>query len=101
MSEDKKPHEDPMKFDADEGMSMFLRRMLHKELISSDMARQIAQMIFIHVYGKPHTEERMPFVIIDHGDRWEINSRDGIPPGERLKMIILKTNARILELVSW
>jgi hypothetical protein len=101
MSEDKKTYEDFMKFDADEGMSMFHRRMLRTELISSDMALQIAQMVFFRVYGREYTEERMPLVIIDREDRWEINTRDGVPSPQRIKMIIMKTNGRILELVSW
>jgi hypothetical protein len=101
MSENKKAYEDFMKYDADEGMSMFLRRARHEETISSDIALRLAEMVFIRIYGKEYTDERLPLVIIDRGDRWEVNSREGIPPLQRLKMIIMKTNGRILELVSW
>jgi hypothetical protein len=101
MSDDKKTYEGFVKFDADEGMSMFLRRMRHEETISSDIAIKLAEMVFFRVYGKEYTEERMPFLIVDRGDRWEINSRDGIPSPQRLKMVIMKANGRILELVSW
>jgi hypothetical protein len=101
MSDDKKTYEDFMKYDADEGMSKFLCRARHEETISSDIALHLAEMVFVRVVGKRYTEERMPLAIIDRGDRWEVNSREGIPPGQRLKMIIMKTNGRILELVGW
>ena len=101
MSDDKKTYEGFMKFDADEGMSMFLRRMRHEETISSEIAEKLAEMVFFRVYGKEYTEERMPFVIVDRSDRWEINSRDGIPSPQRLKIVIMKANGRIVELVSW
>jgi hypothetical protein len=101
MSENKTTYEDFMKYDADEGMSMFLRRAMHEETISSDIALRLAEMVFVRVWGKEYTEERMPLAIIDRGDRWELNSREGIPPAQRFKMIIMKTNGRILELVGW
>ena len=92
---------DPLKLDDDEGMSMFLRRATHAELISSDIALRLAEMLFVRVYGEEYTAERSPLVILDRGDRWEILSREGIPAGQRLQMIIMKSNGRILELVSF
>jgi hypothetical protein len=62
MSDDKKTYEDFMKYDADEGMSKFLRRARHEETISSDIALHLAEMVFVRVVGKRYTEERMPLV---------------------------------------
>lgn len=92
---------DLSKFDDDEGMSMFLRRARHEETISSDIALRLAEMLFVRIYGKEYTDDRLPLAIVDRGDRWEVRSREGISPGERLEMIIMKTNGRILELVRF
>jgi hypothetical protein len=80
---------------------MLLRRAMRSETISSDIALRLAEMVFVRVYGKEYTDERSPLVITDRGDRWEIVSREAITPGERLKMIIVKTDGCILELVSF
>jgi hypothetical protein len=88
---------DPVKIDADEHESMLLMRALRKELI----ALSLAEMVFIRVYGKEYTSERSPLGVVDRGNRWEITSREGMTPGERLRIVIAKTNPRILELVSW
>jgi hypothetical protein len=90
-----------VKIEPGEGLSMFHRRVLRQETISSDIALRLAEMIFVRLYGKEYTEERSPLTIADQGDRWEIRSRDGIAPGERLLMVIVKTNGRILELTNY
>lgn len=92
---------DPVKIDEGEDPSMLLRRAFRKETISSDIALRLAEMVFAHLYGKDYTEERSPLVVVDREDRWEVTSREGIAPGERLRMVIAKTNGRILELVNW
>ena len=92
---------DPLKTEEGEGTSMLLRRARGEELISSDIALRIAEMVFIRLYGKKYTDERSPLVIIDGGDRWDIRSREGITPGERLQIVIMKTNGRILDLVNF
>src|SRR5262245_35580178 len=78
---------DPVKIDEGEDPSMLLRRAFRQETISSDIALRLAEMVFAHLYGKGYTDERSPLVVIDHGDRWEVISREGIAPGERLKMV--------------
>ena len=92
---------DPVKIDDGEDVSMLLRRAMRQETISSDIALRLAEMVFVRLYGREYTEERSPLVIVDVGDRWEVRSREGITPGERLKIIIMKTNGRIQELVNW
>ena len=80
---------------------MFLRRATRAELVSSDIALRLAEMLLVHVYGKEHIDERSPLVVTDDGDRWEVRSREGIPPGERLLIVIMKRIARIFDLVSF
>jgi hypothetical protein len=92
---------DPVKIDEGEHESMLLRRAFREETISSGIALRLAEMVFVKYYGRKYTNERSPLVIADQGDRWEITSRAGVPPGERLKIVIVKANCRILELVSW
>jgi hypothetical protein len=55
-------------------------------------------MLFIRHYGQEHTNEQLPLVVIDQGDRWEVHGREGVP--HRLTTIIKKIDGRILELVS-
>lgn len=92
---------DPVKIDEGEGLSMLLRRAMRQETISSDIALRLAEMVFVRLYGKDYTDERSPLEIVDSGDRWEVRSREGITPGERLKIISMKTNGRIQELVNY
>jgi hypothetical protein len=92
---------DQVTIDRDEDESMLIRRALRQETISGDIAIQIAKMVFVRLYGEEYAEERSPLAVIDRGDRWEIHSREGIEPGERLKMVIRKTNGQILQLVNW
>jgi hypothetical protein len=84
-----------------EGTSMLIRRGLGQETISSDIALLLAEMIFVRKYGKDYTDARSPLVLIDHGDRWEVQSCDGVNQGERLKIVIVKTNGRILDLARF
>lgn len=92
---------DRVRIDDGEHESMLLRRAFRKELITSDIALRLAEMVFANLYGREYTKERSPLVVADRGDRWELTSREGIMPGERLRMVIAKTNGRILELVNW
>jgi len=92
---------DPVKVEDGEGMSMFHRRMMRAETISSDIALRIAETVFVRIYEKEHTEARSPLMVVDAGDRWEVRSHEGVPPGERLLMVIVKTNGRILELATF
>jgi hypothetical protein len=91
----------PVKIDEGEEHSMLLYRSLGTELISHDIALRLAEMVFVHVYGQDHVTARSPLVVVDRGDRWEVRSRDGVTPGERLRIVIAKATARILDLVSW
>ena len=90
-----------VKFEEDEDMSMFLRRAAGANLVTSDIALPLAEMLLVHVYGKEYIEERSPLVVTDGGDRWEVRSREGIPAGERLSIVIMKRNARVFELTSF
>jgi len=85
---------DTPKCDQHEDISMLDRR----ETISSDIALRLAEMVFTRVYGQKYVEERLPFVVEDLGDRWQIRSREGVP--RRLQMVVLKSNGRILKLVD-
>ena len=80
--------------DQHEDISMIDRR----ETITSDIALRLADMVFTRVYGQKYVEERLPFVIEDLGDRWQISSREGVP--RKLQMVVLKYNGRILKLVD-
>src|SRR5262245_4533545 len=68
-----------------EGVSMLALR--GKELISSDIALRLAEMVLVRVYGKEYIDERSPLTIADGGDRWDIRSREGMAPGERLQIV--------------
>jgi hypothetical protein len=92
---------DPVKIDDGEDESMLLRRAFRQETISSEIALRLAEMIFVRLYGKEYIDERSPLAVIDSGDRWEVRSREGVTPGERLRMVIRKTNAQILVLANW
>jgi hypothetical protein len=85
---------DTPKYDQHDDISMIGRR----ETITSDIALRLAEMVFTRVYGQKYVEERLPFVIEDLGDRWQISSREGVP--RRLLMVVLKYNGRILKLVD-
>jgi NTF2 fold immunity protein len=85
--------------DSDEGMAMFLRRSRLVETVSSDIALRLAEMLFVRHYGQEHTNEQLPLVVVDRGDRWEVHGREGA--AHRLTAIIKKADGRILELVSW
>jgi hypothetical protein len=66
-----------------------------------DIALRLAEMVFVRLYGKEYVNERSPLVVIDSESRWDIRSRDGVAPGERLQIVIEKTNGRILDLVNF
>ena len=86
-----------------EGISMTLRRASPSamELITADIALQLGKMVLVRLYGDEYVDARSPLVVNDLAARWEIRSRDGIPPGERLQIVIAKFNARILELCNF
>jgi len=86
------------KCDQHEEISMLLRRTQGVETISSDIALRLAEMVFMRVYGKEYADERSPLTANDLGDRWHILSRKGVSPPNRLQMVILKSNGRILDL---
>jgi hypothetical protein len=77
------------------------------ETISSDIALRLAEMVFIHNYGREITEAQSPLSIADRGDRWEIRGKTAasLPAGAkepsdgRLSITIMKADARIVELV--
>jgi hypothetical protein len=88
----------------EDGMSMLLRSATPKgkQLITSDIALRLAEMVLAHVYGKEYVDAQLPLTISDVGDRWDIRGREGIPiGGGRLQIIIAKRNARILELQNF
>jgi len=93
--------DDPLKLDDGEGMSMFLRRTRGAETISADIALRLAEMVFNRIYGEEYMDARSPLIVSDRGDRWEVRSREGIPAGERLQMIIVKSNGRILDIFNY
>jgi len=82
-------------------MSMTLRRATRAETISSEITLHLAEMLFIRHYGSDHTNEQLPLTYVDRGDRWDIHENGKALPGQRLKMAIMKTDERIVELVSW
>jgi hypothetical protein len=84
--------------DRDESSSMFLRRMHNVETVSSDIALRLAEMLFIRIYGQEFTNEQLPLVVIDRGDRWEVLGREG--DHHRLTTTIKKFDGRIVELVA-
>lgn len=87
--------------DYDEGLSMQLRRATHAVTMSSDIALRLAEMLFVRHYGQEQTNAQLPLIVSDRVDRWEINGSKENPPGQRVKMIIMKTDGRIVELVAW
>ena len=75
------------------------------ETISSDIALRLAEMVFVHNYGREITEAQLPLSISDGGDRWEIHGHKAASPSEpkaaaggRLGIIIMKADARIVDL---
>jgi hypothetical protein len=83
----------------DESPAMSLRRATRVETVSSDIALRLAEMLFVRHYGEEQTNEQLPLVITDRGDKWEVHGREGSP--HRLIAIIRKTDGRILELALW
>ena len=77
------------------------------ETISSDIALRLAEMVFVHSYGREVTEAQLPLSISDGGDRWEIHGRKAAasapdpkdPSGGRLGITIMKADAQIIELM--
>jgi len=92
---------DPVKIYDGEGTSMLLRRAKRIETISSEIALRLAEMVFVRLYGKEYVDQRSPLVVIDSENRWDIRSRDGITPGERMQIVIEKANGRILDLANF
>jgi hypothetical protein len=84
--------------DRDESASMFLRRMHNVETVSSDIALRLAEMLFIRIYGQQFTNEQLPLVVTDRGDRWEVLGCEGAH--HRLTTTIKKIDGRIVELVA-
>jgi hypothetical protein len=75
------------------------------ETISSDIALRLAEMVFVHNYGREVTEAHLPLSISDGGDRWEIHGRQAASSadpkaasGGRLAITIMKADARIVDL---
>lgn len=85
---------------ADEELSMLLRRATRAETISSEIALRLAEMVFARHYGEATLAAQLPLVITDRADKWEINGSQAAPLGQRLRMIIMKTDGRIVDLVS-
>jgi NTF2 fold immunity protein len=73
------------------------------ETISSDIALRLAEMVFVHSYGREVTEAQLPLSISDGGDRWEVHGRKAASSTAdvgRLGITIMKADARIIELVK-
>ena len=75
------------------------------ETISSDIALRLAEMVFVHNYGREVTEAQLPLSISDGGDRWKIHGRESASSsdpkavsGGRLAITIMKADARIVDL---
>jgi hypothetical protein len=75
------------------------------ETISSDIALRLAEMVFVHNYGREVTDAQLPLSISDGGDRWEIHGRKSVSAsdakaasGGRLGITIMKADARIVDL---
>jgi hypothetical protein len=84
--------------DSDESMAMLLRRAMHVDMISAEIASRLAEMLFVRHYSQEQTNEQLPLVVVDRGDRWEVHGREGAP--HRLMTVIRKVDGRILELVA-
>ena len=90
----------------EEEMTMRLRRYRNIEVISSDIALKLADMVFREIHGDETVENGLPLTVTDLGDRWRVDStfrkpssldlKD--PEGGQLTMTIQKTNGRILNL---
>jgi hypothetical protein len=84
--------------DSDESMAMLLRRARHVDIISAEIASRLAEMLFVRHYSQEQTNEQLPLVVVDRGDRWEVHGREGAP--HRLMTVIRKVDGRVLELVA-
>jgi hypothetical protein len=82
----------------DEEISMQLRRATRSETISSDIALRLAEMVFVRHYSHL-INEQLPLEVTDRGDRWEVHGKG--TPGERLRMVVMKIDGRIVDLVAW
>jgi hypothetical protein len=78
-----------------------MRRISGTDIVSSEIALRLAEMLFGHHYGKDVTDQQLPLKIVDKGDRWEIVGNHVDIPGQRLKALIVKADGRIVELFAW
>ncbi len=90
----------------EEEMTMRLRRYRNVEVVSSDIALKLADMVFRDIHGDETVENGLPLTVADLGDRWRVDSTFRKPAsldledpeGGQLTMTIQKTNGRILSL---
>ena len=93
----------------DDDISMKLREARKVEVISSDIALKLADMVLRKSYGAATVDNQLPFTVLDQGDRWQINGtfrkpssldlKD--PEGGYLTITIQKTNCRILDMARF
>jgi hypothetical protein len=93
----------------DDDMSMKLREARKVQVISSDIALKLADMVLRKSYGDATVENQLPFTVLDQGDRWQVNGtfrkpssldlKD--PEGGYLTITIQKTNCRILDMARY
>jgi len=79
-------------------MDILLRRATHMDLISSEIALRLAEMLFARHYPPGHANEQLPLVVVDRGDRWEVHGREGAP--QRIMTVIKKADGRVVEPVA-
>ncbi len=90
-----------------EDMSMLLAKARNVETISADIAEKLAVLIFRRNFGDAVTDGQLPLVVIDRGDRWDVEGSTDVPSsidlddpvGGRLVITIMKTDCQITRLV--
>lgn len=85
--------------------TMTLYEATKTELISSDIALNLAEMMFRKFHGEAVLANQMPLKVLDRGEAWQVegtfrkySSPDlDDPEGGQLVIVIKKTNCQILE----
>ena len=85
--------------------TMTLYEATKTELVSSDIALGLAELMFRKIYGEAVLANQMPLKVLDRGQAWQVegtfrkySSPDlDDPEGGQIVIVIKKTNCQILE----
>jgi len=85
--------------------SMTLYEATKTELVSSDIAVKLAELMFRKIYGEAVLAKQLPLKVLDRGEAWQVegtfrkySSPDlEDPEGGQLVIVVKKTNCQILE----